>query len=123
MEVPISLVKQFREELGATHLVLFAISEEGLQYVATHGKTAKNAKEAAIAGNNLKKSLGWEEILYNTKPLPRIHENCFYYKKDFGIHCFNGWSRDGSEGWCQLEPVKTKVVGEETACHFFEPKE
>lgn len=122
MEIKIAQVKKFRELLGMTHLIVFAVDSEGRQYVATHGKTQQHAKEAADTGNKLKLALGWPESLCNCKPLPRIHKNCAYYKPDYGIWCMNGWSGDGSSGYCYLETKKTHVVGDEIACRHFEPK-
>lgn len=90
MQITIAQIKEIREQLGATHLVIFAVDSEGQQYVATHGQTQKQAKEAATAGNKLKSALGWPEDLCKSKPLPRVHENCAYYKQDWGYHCFNG---------------------------------
>ena len=55
-------------------------------------------------------------------PLPRIHENCVYYKQDWGYHCFNGWTGDGKSGYCHLEPTRTKQEGKGIACRYFEPK-
>ena len=95
---------------------------DGVMHVATHGETVKQAREAATAGNNLKGALGWPLDKCHDNPLPRVHENCHYYEKDWGIHCFNGWSGDGTSGHCHLEPKKVWMKGEETACMYFEPK-
>jgi hypothetical protein len=119
--ITISTVKSIRELLGATHLVLFAVDEEGNQHVATHGLTEADAKVAAQAGNNLKAALGWDSTLCKSQPLSRYCKNCAYWKVDWGMHCFNGWSGDGSEGYCRFEPthVKTRM---DNLCGFFSPK-
>jgi len=122
MKITIPEIKAIRETIGGTHVVLYAVDTEGNMHVATHGETAKQAGEAAIAGNKLKAALGWPDNLCHDKPLPRIHENCHFYEKDWGIHCFNGWSGDGTNGHCHLEPKKEWVKGEEIACRHFEPK-
>jgi hypothetical protein len=119
-EITIAKAKSIREELGVTHLVIFAVSEDGTQHVATHGLTQKNARDAAKAGNNLKLALKWPEGMCKDSPLPRQCRNCIYWKADYGIHCFNGWSQDGSTGFCRLEPSHTKTA-ESNFCHHFEP--
>jgi hypothetical protein len=120
MSIPISQAKQIREQLGATHLVIFAVDSAGIQHVATHGLTEQNAKEAAKAGNKLKAALGWDDALCHARPLQRICKNCTYYKPDYGTWCFNGWSGDGSEGWCQVMPERVGVDAK-GKCSLFEP--
>ena len=85
MTIPISEAKNIREQLGMTHVVIFAVDKNGKQYVVTHGETIHNAKEAAKAGNKLKDVLGWPKDLCKSTPLPRIHKNCIYYEADYGI--------------------------------------
>lgn len=122
VSISIAAAKKIREEIGATHLVIFAVAPDGTQHVATHGESRRNAEEAAKAGNKLKSTLGWPDDLCRSRPLPRIHENCAFYEKDFGMWCFNGWTGDGSEGWCNLEPQRTKQKGVGIACRHFEPR-
>lgn len=120
--MPISKAKEIREELGLTHIVIFGVDEDGNQYVATHGLSDQNAREAAIAGNKLKTALGWPENLCKDKPLARVHKNCAFYKQDFGMHCFNGWTGDGREGYCLAFPdSRKKYDGEEHGCIYFQP--
>lgn len=119
--ITIARAKEIRESLGATHLVIFTVDEGGKQHVATHGQTERHAREAAKAGNKLKAALGWPENLCSSSPLPRTCENCVFFKPDFGMWCFNGWSGDGSTGHCLVEPG-VKRVGKEHGCHMFEPK-
>ena len=64
--IPIKSVRDFGKAHGLTHVVVFGFS--GLQHVATWGKTAVNAGEAADFGNKLKRSLGWPESLCNAQP-------------------------------------------------------
>lgn len=120
MRIPIATVKEIREQLGLTHLVIFGVESDGTQHIATHGDTEQQASEAATAGNRLKGSLGWPENLRKDKPLARQCANCVYYKPDYGVHCFNGWSSDGSRGDCLMEP-KTQRVGKEHSCRHFSP--
>ena len=119
--IKISEAKRIREELGLTHIVIFGVDEKGVQHIATHGGTVQQAKEAAKAGDNLKSALGWPEDLRKSTPIERRHGNCHYYKPDYGIYCFNGWSGDGSTGWCQIDRDLVKVNGSDTACRHFEP--
>lgn len=120
MKISIKETKQIREMLGLSHIVIFGVDTSG-QHVSTHGKTMQNAREAAKAGNKLKKSLGWPEDMCRDNPLPRQCKNCFFYKPDYGIHCMNGWSDDGSRGHCMFEPTRIATT-EENVCHNFEPK-
>ena len=116
--IPISTADALREELGFTHLVIFGVQPDGTQQVATHGASEKEAHEAAIAGNKLKGALGWPEDLRKDKPLARVCENCAYFKPDYGIHCFNGWSGDGRVGDCLTEPGVRRVAKEHSCRHF-----
>lgn len=118
--IKISKAKRIREELGATHLVILAVGSDGVQHIATHGETRKHAKQAADAGNKLKKALGWPVSLCTEQPLPRTCKNCAYWKADWGIHCFNGWSGDGTKGYCHYEPTRIATANDST-CHNFEP--
>ena len=121
MNISIKKVKQIREELKLTHIVIFGVDANGRQYVATHGETEKNAKEAAIAGNKLKSVLGWPDYLCHDKPLERKCGNCEYYEPDYGIFTANGWTQDGSKGKCLLTPYKTPTIIK-SKCSAFEPK-
>lgn len=119
MKITIAQAKAIREQLRATHLVIFAISEDGTQHVATHGGTRVQAREAAKAGNKLKVALGWPDDLCHDKPLPRVCENCAYFKVDMGVFTCTGWT-GGESGWCRLEPHHIKV-GRRNTCQHFEP--
>ena len=122
MKIKISKVKAIREELGLTHIIIFGIDESGVQHIATHGQTVKNAKEAAIAGNKLKKTLGWPENLCHDQPLDRICRNCYYYKPDYGIFTATGWTGRGDYGICKVLPDSSPHKKEDEWCSFFEPK-
>ena len=122
MDIKIAQVKAWREDIDATHLVVFAIDREGRQHVTTHGETEQNAQEAAKAGNKLKAALGWPEDLCRAKPLERVCKNCAFYKPDYGIHCFNGWSGDGSSGRCLYQSHLRVATKADDQCADFEPK-
>ena len=121
MKISIKDAKRIREEFGLTHIVIFGVEADGTEHVATHGKTMENAREAAKAGNKLKRAIGWPEEMCRDNPVPRRCENCFFYKPDFGVHCFNGWSGDGSSGFCKLEPKHEKTT-KDNVCQHFEPQ-
>lgn len=116
--IPVETAKQIREQLGLSHLVIFGVAPDGVQHVATHGDTEAQAREAAIAGNKLKASLGWPEGLCKSRPVVRECANCVYFKPDYGIHCVNGWSGDGSRGDCLVEPGVKRVAKEHSCRHF-----
>ncbi len=119
--IKIAQVKRWREDINATHLVVFAISGDGVQQVATHGETEQNAKEAAKAGNKLKIALGWPEDLCRETPLERKCKNCTFYKPDYGVYCFNGWSDDGSKGQCLNQSSPRTPTTQDDKCADFEP--
>jgi len=118
--IPINYVKRVLNDTEMTHVVLFAVGPDGTQHVATFGKTKVNAREAARAGNNLKAALGWN--LDPASPLDRICKNCDFYKPDYGLHCFNGWSQDGSSGHCMSMPTRVQRNASDRACLQWEPK-
>lgn len=122
MYIRISKVKEWREEIDATHIVVFAIGRNGQLHVATHGETEHDANEAAKAGNKLKAALEWPEELCCTKPIERICKNCTFYKPDYGIHCFNGWTQDGSKGYCLYQASRRIETKADEKCADFEPK-
>ena len=41
---------------------------------------------------------------------------CKFYEGDYGIFCINGWSGDGSKGYCHLEPKVVSVYKDKPAC-------
>jgi len=117
--ISIKKAKQIREELGLTHLIIFGITPDHVQHVATHGKSKVDAFEAAHAGNALKSSLGWSSNLCNSKPLERICENCEFWQRDHhdpGYRIPDPWP-----GKCLFEPTKVKRHDNDIACSRFEP--
>jgi hypothetical protein len=71
MDISVEKAKEIREQIGATHLILFAHAADGSQNVATHGGTEKEAYQAADFGNSLKKAMGWPEELCQSTPQQR----------------------------------------------------
>ena len=118
--ISISTIKAIREDIGAAYVILFAVDENGHQHVATHGDSEADASDAARMGNDLKTALGWPENLCKSRPLPRICGNCSYWKVDWGMHRFNGWTGDGTRGWCWAEPKHVGTTKDNT-CGFFSP--
>ena len=120
-EIPIATVKGIREALGATHVVVFAVLAEGEQWVGTHGATEEAARQAAEAGNRLKKAIGWPSESCNARPVERACRNCAFFKVDRGVFCMNGWSGDGSRGYCLYDHPGSATAAD-SKCHNFEPK-
>lgn len=117
--ISIKRIKQIREELQLTHLVLFGIDANGVQHIATYGKTKINAEQAAEAGNNLKKSLKWPEDMCNSKPLDRICYNCSFWKMkktDPGYPI-----PEFFPGKCFHDPSPIVRNENDIACFHFEP--
>lgn len=52
----------------------------------------------------------------------RMCGNCYFYEPDYSTWCFNGWTGDGSIGYCCVEPRKVTVLAERIACHYFMDK-
>ena len=53
--------------------------------------------------------------------MDKICKNCFYYEPDYGIFCANGWSQDGSAGYCLFMPKEVKKEAS-SKCSNFRPK-
>jgi hypothetical protein len=121
-KITIEQAKRWREEAGATHLVVFSVDKDGSQHVATHGESELNAAESAKAGNALKSFLGWPEDLCRAKPVQRVCKNCTFYRPDYGVFCVNGWSGNGSKGNCLCLPGSRPSTEERDTCSMFQPK-
>lgn len=117
--IPIKEAKRIREELNLTHLVLFGIDKDGAHHICTHGGSFLQAKQAADYGNNLKRSLGWPERLCQSKPLPRICDNCSFFDDLHAPGCRN---LDPTSGRCYHGPVSIVRNSHDIACNHFEPK-
>ncbi len=118
-KIAVSAAKGLREQIGATHVVIFAVHPDGTQSVATHGHTRTHASEAAKAGNNLKAALGWPPESCRAVPVARTCGNCAYFVRDMAARA-SGWA--GDYGDCQLEPRAVSTRSDKT-CRHFEPKE
>lgn len=58
--IPISSAKRISLESNYPEIVIFAYDPvSGMQHVTTYGKTVAMCKDAAKAGDYLKKALGW----------------------------------------------------------------
>ena len=118
--ISIKKAKQIREELGLTHLVIFGVTSDGEQHVATHGKSKIHAEEAAVFGNNLKAELHWPMEFRKSKPLERICEHCDYWQR--GYHRPGDPIPGNRQGSCLYEPMKVVRYEEDIACTHFEPR-
>ena len=117
--ITIKKAKQIRENLGFSHLVIFGITPDGEQHIATHGDSKSNAKEAATAGNNLKKSLGWPPHLCNSTPLSRICEHCSFWQAHF--HRPGDRIPNNAIGDCMFNPNRNERCSQDIACIHFDP--
>jgi len=116
----IKTIKNIREQLGYTHLVVFGIDSKGDYHVASHGASSLNSKEASDAANCLKGMLNFPEHLCSTVPLERICGNCDYYQSYYGIPDMQDWDRYDVTGNCSLMPCKINTYFA-NHCSAFEP--
>ena len=103
MHIPIKAAKAIADTYEWPVVVIFAADHDGNQHVTTYGANIMDSKNAAMAGNKLKKHLGWPDDLCKAKPLERICGNCTYYDLDY----------------CLVEPVKIKRKKDDRACRHF----
>lgn len=67
--IPIKSAKEISKEFEVPEVVIFGYDPQtGKQHVTTYGKTIDQCKDAARAGNYLKKALGWPAELCNAEP-------------------------------------------------------
>ena len=118
--IVIGKAREISEQSGFDIIVIVALGADGNQHVTTYGRRKIDSINAAETGNRLKEALGWPENLLHESPTERICGNCDFYDPDYGIHCFNGWSGDGSKGHCLVEPIKVRRKKEDRACRYFE---
>ncbi len=119
MSISIKQAKQIREQLQLTHIIIFGISEDGSQHVATHGKSQLHAKEAANMGNQMKKQLDWPAEHCKSQPIKRVCENCSFWQRDHIDHSCR--IPDNWPGQCLYEPTKIRRYAEDISCSHFEP--
>ena len=68
-EITIEMAKKISVETEYPEIVIFGYDPvTGKQHVTTYGKTKEQCRDAAIAGNYLKRYLGWPKKLCNAKP-------------------------------------------------------
>lgn len=48
-----------------------------------------------------------------------ICKECLYYEPDYGTWGVFGWSKDGSKGYCCVEPKRILVDGNRVKCRYF----
>jgi hypothetical protein len=67
--IPIAAAKRISNDYEYPEVVIFAYDpDSGDQHVTTYGKTLEQCKDAARAGNYLKKALGWPDDLCHAEP-------------------------------------------------------
>ncbi len=67
--IPILRAMDIAHKYEWPEIVIFGYDPKtGKQHVTTYGKTTEHCKDAAKAGNLLKKALGWPEELCHAKP-------------------------------------------------------
>jgi hypothetical protein len=67
--IPISAAKRIAKASGYDEVVIFGYDPvTGQEHVTTYGRTLVQCKDAARAGNFLKKALGWAEAQCHAKP-------------------------------------------------------
>ncbi len=118
-KISIKQVKQIREDLRLTHLVIYGLSSDGAQHIATHGKSTADAKHAAEMGNEIKQFLNWPENMCKAKPLPRICENCEFWQRKQISH-----SERIPENWpgkCMYNPEPIIRYAQDISCGNFTP--
>jgi hypothetical protein len=49
-------------------------------------------------------------------------KECRYYKPDYGIFTATGWTGDGSNGYCCVEPKRIYVESKRVGCRHFVSK-
>ncbi len=120
MKIGIKHVKKIREDLNLDMIVIFGVSEDGAQHVATHGRTVLDARIAAQNGNDLKKALHWPAELCADKPIKRICEHCDYWKiRDYRNERAE---EDGKwQGNCFINQTLVPRRNGDRACKEFEP--
>lgn len=68
-KIPIEAAKRIANDYEYPEVVIFAYDPPSRnQHVTTYGKTVEQCKDAAQAGNYLKKALGWPDELCHAKP-------------------------------------------------------
>ena len=68
-EIPISAAREISTKFEYPEVVIFAYDpDSGRMHVTTYGKSPEQCRDAARAGNDLKRTLGWPEELCHAKP-------------------------------------------------------
>ena len=74
--IPISAAKEISKKFDFPEVVIFAYDPvSGTQHVTTYGRNIEQCKDAARAGNYLKKTLGWADELCHSEPARVKREN------------------------------------------------
>jgi len=74
--IKIKDVKDLMDKSNLTHVVVFGVSGDLMQHIASHGRTVEQGIEASKISDSLKTLLDWPENTKDLKPLERICSNC-----------------------------------------------
>jgi len=75
-EITIEMAKEISDKTDYPEIVIFGYDPVcGTQHVTTYGKTKEQCKDAAIAGNYLKKALNWPEEDCHAEPNLSLKEH------------------------------------------------
>ena len=117
-KISIKKIKEVRESLELSHLVIYGVDEDGVKHIATHGKTIKDAKEAAEFGNTMRGKLSWPESTRDLVPLKRVCENCGKWRR---YNSTLDRTKSYENGKCFHEPKVVERNDSDIACRYFEP--
>jgi len=125
MNIPIAKAKKIREELGFNELIIFGVDQEGVEQVATHGKSQEDARMAAKRAEKIKEAMGWPEPMRKATPLPRKCKNCEHFRGHAATMDYRAFGPDGSgkerKGKCLYDRAEIEKH-EDDRCHDFSPK-
>lgn len=106
-EIPIKAAKEISCKYEFPEVIIFGYEPEtGAQHVTTYGKTVKQSKDAAKAGNWLKKQLGWPEEECNAVSTKTVDDTDKNFTKEDLKNAYNAGHRNGSV--CGMRLVATK---------------
>lgn len=113
-KITVKQAGEIMSELGLTHLILIGVDADGVQHVATHGKSILQASQAAKMGDDFKRAAGWPPSKPSV-PIERICRNCDYFDESVsgsGAHWY----------YCVFERERAPIRSEKKACGEFVSK-
>lgn len=118
--IPVSVAERVAKKHGYDQVIIIARKvdtdeKKGGEHMTTYGINKTHCDIIAKAGKFL------QEKVMQWMAAEKKCDNCEYFKADYGTHCVNGWSKDGSTGTCGLEPEKIPAEAA-SACSHFNPR-